>query len=188
MTSNLFGFVRICSSLFKCNYVKNQNLFLNFLFCLCNVHQILNISKKKMIVIGNVFPILQTVKGLVRSVPKIHHFRTSFDSQHVKGSQTLVKSAREHFYQIFSSLWWEMILKICPLMKYEFSEVFVNTLTVMTSILFGNAKIFCVLFKRNYLKNKKVFLTFLFHFWNLQKMLNIFKKRKIVIANVYPKL
>ena len=147
MTSILFRFVRICSSLFKCTYVKNQNLFLNFLFCLFNVHQILNISKKKMIVIGNVFPILQTVKDLVRSLSKIHRFRTSFDSQHVKGSQTLVKSAWEHFYHIFH------------------------------------------LSDGKWLKNiLKTILTFLFHFWNIQKMLNIFKKRKIVIANVYPKL
>ena len=81
-----------------------------------------------------------------------------------------------------------MISKICPLVKYEVLEVFINTLTAMTSILFGNAKIFFSLFKRNNLKNKKFFLTFLFHFWNLQQMLNIFKTRKIFIANVYPRL
>ena len=38
------------------------------------------------------------------------------------------------------------------------------------------------------LKTKKHFLGFLFHLWNLHQIWNIFKKRKIVIANVFPKL
>ena len=63
-----------------------------------------------MIVIANVFPILQTVKDLVRPLSKKEqHLRTSFDSRYVKASETLVKSAREHFYQIFPSLWGKMI-------------------------------------------------------------------------------
>ena len=36
------------------------------LFDFWNLHQILNILKKKMIVIANVFPKLQTVKILIR--------------------------------------------------------------------------------------------------------------------------
>ena len=43
-------------------------------------------------------------------------------------------------------------------------------------------------FKSSYLKNKKYFLGLLFHWWNLYQILNIFKKNKIVIANVFPKL
>ena len=38
---------------------------------------------------------------LVRPLSKKHHFRTPFGSQHVKVSQTLVKSAREPFHHIF---------------------------------------------------------------------------------------
>ena len=47
MTSILFGIERISSSLFECNYFKNEKLFLNFLFHLWNLHQILSISKEK---------------------------------------------------------------------------------------------------------------------------------------------
>ena len=46
-----------------------------------------------MIVIATLFRKLQIVKDLVRPLSKKHRFRTPFDSQHVKGSQTLVKSA-----------------------------------------------------------------------------------------------
>ena len=47
---------------------------------------------KKMIVIANVSLKLQAVKDLVRSLSKKRCLRTLVDSQHVKGSQTLVKS------------------------------------------------------------------------------------------------
>ena len=46
-----------------------------------------------MMVIANVFPRFQTVKDLLRPLSKKHPFRTSFNSEHAKVSQTLVKSA-----------------------------------------------------------------------------------------------
>ena len=130
MTSILFGIVRICSYLFKCNYVKNKTLFLKFLFRLWNLHQILNIFGKKMIVIANVFPKLQNVKDLVKPVSWKHRFRNSFDSQQVNGCQTLVKSAWKQFYQILWSLSGEMICKISPFVNFKILGVFANTFTV----------------------------------------------------------
>ena len=44
------------------------------------------------------------------------------------------------------------------------------------------------LLKSSYLKNKKHFLGFLFHLWNLHQIWNVFKKKKIVIANIFPTL
>ena len=49
--------------------------------------------EKKMILIACLFPNWQTVKDLVGPMSKTRHFRTPFDSQHVKGYQTLAKSA-----------------------------------------------------------------------------------------------
>ena len=129
MTSILFGIVGICSSLFKCNYLQNEKLFLSILFLLWNHHQSWNISKKKIIVAANVFPNLRTVKDLVKPLYKKGRFRTSFRSQHIKGSQLLVKSAWEHFDHLFRSLWGEMTWKISPLLSLEILGVFVNTST-----------------------------------------------------------
>ena len=95
--------------------------FSNFLFQFWNLHQILNLLKHKMIVIANAFPKLQTVKDLVRPLSHL---------QHVKGFQTLVKSAWQHFHHIFSSLWEKLIWKISPLVICEILGVFVNKLTV----------------------------------------------------------
>ena len=102
MKSMLVQSVRICSSRFKWYDLKHETSFLKFSLICWNIHQILNIFKKKKIVIADVFPKLQTVKDLVRPLSKKRRFRTSFDGQHVKGSQTLVKSAWEHFYHVFS--------------------------------------------------------------------------------------
>ena len=49
--------------------------------------------EKQMIVIATLFRKLHTVTHFVNPIFKKQRFRNSFDSQHVKGSQTLVKSA-----------------------------------------------------------------------------------------------
>ena len=58
----------------------------------------------------------------------------------------------------------------------------------ITSILFEIVTISHSLFKCNYLKNKKYFLSFSFPLRNLHQILSIFKKKKIVVANIFPKL
>ena len=121
--------MRICGSLFKSSYLQNKKHFLGFLFHWRNLHQILNIFKKKNIVIANVFPKLSTVQGFVTPLTIQRHLKTSFDSQHVKQFQTLVKSSWEHFYQIFSSLWAEIIWTTSPWLKFGIIELFVNTWT-----------------------------------------------------------
>ena len=89
---------------FKCNYLLNEKLFFILWFHFQKLHQIVNILKKIMIFIATLFRKLQTVKDLVRPLSTKHRFRTPIDSQHLKGSQTLVKSSSEPFHHIFSSL------------------------------------------------------------------------------------
>ena len=57
-----------------------------------------------MIVKATLFWKLHTVKDLFRPLSKKQRFRIPFESQHVKVSETFLKSARQHFHQIFSSL------------------------------------------------------------------------------------
>ena len=129
ITSILFRIVRICRSLFKSSNLKNKKHFLGFLFHLWNLHEILNIFKKKKILIANVFPKLATVQGLVTPLTIQRRLKTSFDSQHVKRFQTLVKSSWEHCYHIFSSLWGEMTWKISTWPKFDIIGFFANTWT-----------------------------------------------------------
>ena len=129
ITCILFRIEKILGSLFKCNYLKNNKLFLSVLFHLWNLNQILNISIKKNILIANVFPKLKTALDLVRPFTKKHPVRTFFDGQLLNGSRTLVKSLLEHFYHIFPSLWGEMIWRISPWLKFGIIGLFINTWT-----------------------------------------------------------
>ena len=85
--------------------------------------------RKKKILIANVFPKLMTVQGLVTPLSIQRRLKTFFDHQHVKRSQTLVKSSWDDFYHIFSSLWGEIIWKTSPSLKFRIIGLFVNTLT-----------------------------------------------------------
>ena len=67
MASILFKVVTICNSQFKCNYLKNEKHFLDFLFYFSIIDQILNTFKEKMIVIANLFTKLQTVKSFLEN-------------------------------------------------------------------------------------------------------------------------
>ena len=87
----MFKVVRICNSQFKCIYLKKEKHFLNFLFDFWILHQIYKIFQEKMMVIANVFPKLQAVKNLGRTLSKKRRFRTRFDSEHVKASQMPAK-------------------------------------------------------------------------------------------------
>ena len=188
ITSILFRIVRICRSLFKSSYLKKKKHCLGFLFHLWNIHEISNIFQKKKIVIANVFPKLATVQGLVTPFTIERRLKTSFDSQHVKRYQTLVKSSWEYFYHIFSSLWGEIIWKISPWLKFEIIGFLLTHGLSITSIHFRIVRICRSLFKASSLKNKKHFLGFLIHLWNLNQISNIFQIKKIIIANVFPKL
>ena len=166
ITSTLFRIVRSSRSVFKSKYLKNQKYFLRFLFHLWNLYQILNIFKKKKIVIANVFPKLQNVKDLVRSLTEKRRVITSFDSQHVIRSQTLVKSSWDPFIISFhhsEDKWFGKHFLYISLKWYGCSLT--HGLPI-TSFLFQIVRISCSLFKWNYLKNQNHFLRFLFRLWN----------------------
>ena len=61
-------------------------------------------------------------------MPKKPRVRILMDSQHVKGSETILKSARQYFSQIFWSLWREIGSKNSILVVTEILIHFVNIL------------------------------------------------------------
>ena len=169
--------MRICSSLFKCNNLKRKKLFLSFFFQFWNLHHGLNIFIKKKFVIANVFPKLQIVKDLVRPLSKKRRFRNSFDSEDVKGSKRLVKSAGELFYYIFyhsEGTWFGKIRPYCSLKSL--SCLLTHWLSIK-SMLFRIVIICRFLIKCKHLKNENLFLSFFVLFMELHQILNIFKKR-----------
>ena len=103
MARIFFVIVRIYRNQLKRKYLKNKKKFLDFLLHFWNLHSILFFFKKRYILIVYVFAKLRTGKDVVRQLSKKRpRFKTPFESQHVKGSQTLVKAAWQHFYYISS--------------------------------------------------------------------------------------
>ena len=74
------------------------------------------------------------------------------------------------------------------LMLRQIFGVFLNTLTAEAKYLVQDGENLQLATQMQLSQNKKPFLNFLFHFWNLDQILTTLKKRMIVTANVYPKL
>ena len=91
------------------------------------LHQILNILKKKIILIGYVFTTLRTQKH--REMSKKSLLRRPYNKQHEKRSQTLLNYERHHFYYIFSPIKKKMSLKMSLLLTCKILGLFVNTFT-----------------------------------------------------------
>ena len=62
-------------------------------------------------------------------MPKKPSVRTLIDSQHIKGSERLLKSARQYFCHIFWSLQKEISCKNSVLIVSKILRMFVNILT-----------------------------------------------------------
>ena len=100
MTSILFLTENIWRNQFGSNYLKNEKLFLNCFLHFRNLHEILNICKKKMTFIADLFAKLRTPKNVVRYMSKKSRFKGPFDRQHGKRVQTLFRSEPQHRYHI----------------------------------------------------------------------------------------
>ena len=66
ITSILFLAKAIYCNIIRCNYLRNKKYCLNLFLHFLNVDSFLNISKKNMILIADVFLNLRTAKNVVR--------------------------------------------------------------------------------------------------------------------------
>ena len=128
-----------------------------------------------MTVIANGFPKLQTVKIFVRPLSENLHFASRFDSQHIKVSQKLLKSPWEHVYDLFLSFLEKLISKMSPLLLPEILLVFLNTLTAEAKYPIEDWENLPLPMQMQLSEKRKLFLNFLFYFWNLHQISNILK-------------
>ena len=89
---------------------------------------------------------------------------TPFDSQHALWSQTPLESAREHFYHIFSLLWWKLSWKISLLVICEIIGLFVNTMSVDDKYFICNSENLPQTIQMQLCKMQKKILKFFLHF------------------------
>ena len=89
----------------------------------------MNIFKKKMTLIADVFSKFRTPKNMVTSMFKKSRIKGSFGKQPGKRAQILLKSVWEHFYHIYWSLWRQSSCKKSLLVIRKISRLFPNTLS-----------------------------------------------------------
>ena len=82
-----------------------------------------------MTLLGDVYPKLWTHNNLVRSMPKKSVFKGSFEKQHGKCTQTLLKCQGQLLYHIHWSLWRQLSYKKSLLLICKISTLFPNTLS-----------------------------------------------------------
>ena len=127
----------------------------------------MNIFKKKMNLIADVFPKLRTQKNLVRSMPKKSRFKGSFKKQHGKCAQTLLKCQGQLLYHIYRSLLRQLSYKKSVLVICKISRLFINTLSADGKYSLFNRDNLTQLIQMQLSRKEKSFSNFFVHFWNL---------------------
>ena len=107
---------------------------------------------------------------------KWYCLRILSNSQHVNGSETLMKFVQKHFYLFDSSIRDEFCWKMSLLVRSEILKYLLTQWLPMTSVLVFAGTISRNQFKCYILRNQRLFLQILLHFSNLNKFLNIFEK------------
>ena len=99
-------------------------------------------------------------------------FRTPFGNEGVNGFQTLLKSARHHYYPLFSSIRGKLSCKKSPSVWYEILRLFVNALTADDKYSDSNMQNFPQQFQTPLSQKQKTFseffIVFLKYAWNLE--------------------
>ena len=127
-------------------------------------------------------------KYVVTWMPEISCFRTPFGSNRVKGSQTLLKSTRQHFYANFSFMSDKVRCVSCLLVGSKMWGASFNALRLMTCVLVIMKMNSHDKSQRNYFQNQKHFLKLLLHFCNVHKILRISKKKMIWRTLIFPEI
>ena len=153
-----------------------------------NVHEISSSFEKKMSIQAQLFPKLFILKDVVTSTSKSTCFRTLFGNERVTGFQTLLKSARHHYYPLFSSIRGKLSWKKCALVRSEILRLFVSTLTADDKYFDSNMQNLPQQFQAQLSQKQKIFSAFLIAFlkfgWNLEHFLKKDEYSSLIISGV----
>ena len=115
-------------------------------------------------------------------------FRRPFGIQRVNVFQTLLKSARQHYYPIFSCIWDFLSWKKAALVWSEILRLFVNTLTADNKYSRCNVHNFAQQVQTALSKKRKTFsaffISFLKYAWNLKHFENKDEYRSLIISEI----
>ena len=175
----------ICSNIFRCIYLTKEKLFLHFILHLRSLHSILNIFKKQMTLIADVFLNLRTPKNVVRVMSKKTRFSGLFDKLRGKPTETQLKSERQQLYHVYWSLWRQFRLKNSPWVICKILGRFVNPLTADDKYSLLKRGNLLLHFGMKLTKKPKIFSEFFFPFSKFRSNFEHFEKKMTLISVVY---
>ena len=82
----------------------------------------------------------------------------------------MLKSARNHYYPLFSSIWGKLSVKKSTSAWYEILKLFVKILTADDKYSGSNMQNFPQEFQTPLSHKKKTFSWFFLHFWNVHEI------------------
>ena len=103
---------------------------------------------------------------------------TQFGNQRVNEFETLLKSARHHYFPLIPRIQDKLSWKKSALVTSEIFRLFVNTLTLDVKYSRHNMQIFWQQLQPTLSQKRKIFFDFLLHFWNSHEIENIMKKKE----------
>ena len=158
--------------------LEKKNIFPNVFLHFLNSDSILNIFKKKMTLIADVFLNLRTPKYVVREMSKKSCFRGLFDKGHGKRTETLLKSERQHLYHIYWSLWRILELKKSLWVIWKVWGLFVNPLTADDQYSLVKRGNLLQHFQMHFAAKRKIFAQLFFTFSKLRFNFAHFQKKR----------
>ena len=105
-----------------------------------------------------------TPKEVATLMSKSSRLRTHFGSQRVNESQSLLKSARDHFYTIFQLIWHKLSCKMLLQVRFEILGLFLATMTNDDEISRRNRDNFGQQIQMQLSQEPKIFSTYFFVF------------------------
>ena len=149
---------------------QKQKTFAGFFIAFLKCPWKLENFEKKISIIALLFQKWWSAKEVITQTSKRSYFRRPWGNQRVNGFQTLLKSTRHHYYPIFPCICDILSWKKSPLVWSEILRLFLNTLTADKKYPAAMCTISRNKFKRTYIKNKRLFLDFVLHFWNVHEI------------------
>ena len=184
MNSIILLIETIYCNIFRCNNLRRKKLFV-FVFSILAISiQFWRFSKK-------IWPyswwIIEctTPKKVVRQMSKKSRFREPFGKYHGKQAESLLKSERGHLYHIYWSLWSILSWKTSLLWICKILGLFVNPLTADHKFSVLNRDILLQHLQMILSQKRKNISHFFFQFGTLDSILNLFKKKMTLIADIF---
>ena len=115
-------------------------------------------------------------------------FGTPFANERVNGSQTLLKSARHHYYPLFSSIRGKLSCKKSASVWYEILSLFVNALTADDKYSDSDMQNFPQQFRTPLSQKQKTlsgfFIAFMKCAWNLEHFQKKYEYPSLIISEI----